>query len=242
MSTHTADRQRRTATVRHCKEDAVDNRTFEKLVQSTYEMDPYYGIECRMVLFVCGRLGLRSGELTHMTEGWIDWRRSMIVIPSYEPCTTGRDGGVCGTCRQQARQKARVRRESGDDPDATAEDFYSVAWDPKTEAAQREIAFDSVTRAELAIEEFFDWYDEWPHSSTSINRRVKKMARETEGIDESDLYPHALRASAAEYWASHQLGPHSLQSLMGWAQLSTSRKYIKNSGDRLATAMRDVVM
>jgi len=241
MSTHTADRQRRTAT-RHCKEDAVDNRTFEKLFESTYEMDDYYGIECRMVLFVCGRLGLRSGELAHMTEDWVDWRRSMIVIPSYEPCTNGRGGDICATCRQQAAQKARVRRESGEDPDATTEDFLHVAWDPKTDAAQREIAFDAVTRAELAIEEFFDRFDEWPHAAQSINRRVKKMARETDGIEEADLYPHALRATAAEFWAAHQIGPHSLQSLMGWAQLSTSRNYISSSGDRLAQAMRDVVM
>lgn len=229
MSTHTPNPQ--SSTVRHCKEDAVGDETFERLVATTYDFDPYYGIECRFVLFVAGRLGLRSGEITHMTEEWVDRRRGMICIPAYEPCTTGRDGSICGTCKQQAAQKANVRRENGDE-NATAEDFYAMAWDPKTPAARREVAFDSVTRADMAISEFFDHYSEWPHSSTSINRRVKKMARNTDGIDESALYPHALRATAATFWSDHQLGPHSLKQLMGWSQLSTSRKYISDSGKK----------
>jgi integrase len=227
---------------RHSKEDAVDGETFERLVATTYEMDDYYGLQARFVLFVCGRLGLRSGELAHMTEDWIDWRRSMISIPSHEPCTNGRGDSICGTCKQQADQKARVRRENGEDPDASGEDFYPLAWEPKTDAARREIAFDAVTRADIVIKRFFDRFDEWPHASQSVNRRVNKLARMTDGVDEADLYPHALRATAATFWAGNQIGPHALQSLMGWSQLSTSRKYISSSGDRTAAAMRDAML
>jgi len=42
--------------------------------------------------------------------------------------------------------------------------------------------------------------------------------------------------------AAHQIGPHALKSLMGWVQLSTSRAYISDNGERTAQAMRDVVM
>jgi len=250
-------------TVRHSKADAVDDRQFELLVEATYDMDRYYGLQSRFVLFVAGRLGLRAGEIAHMTEDWIDYRRSMICIPHHKECTTGRDGTMCGHCRQHARQKAEVRsRQAYDkahgslgsqavlepagreavDAHVSEEQMYHRQWTPKTEAASREIAFDAVTRADIVIHRFFDRFDEWPHSIQAVNRRVKRMARKADGVDPDDLYPHALRSTAANFWAAHQIGPHALKSLMGWAQLSTSRAYISDNGERTAQAMRDVVM
>ena len=82
MSTHSAQTDRSTAAdyrddlpnegTRHSREDAVDARTFEYLVESTYAMDDYYGLQCRFILFAAGRLGMRAGEIAHMDESWID--------------------------------------------------------------------------------------------------------------------------------------------------------------------------
>jgi len=273
MSTHSTQTDRSTAAdyrddlpnegTRHSREDAVDARTFEYLVESTYAMDDYYGLQCRFILFAAGRLGMRAGEIAHMDESWIDWRRSMIVVPRHDPCTKGRDGGICGVCKQHIEQKADVRSRDryeqahadlrrhdelepggGRAAEATipAEDLYESGWTSKTEAAAREIPFDSVTRAGIVVERFFDRFAGWPQSQQAINRRVDRMAEAAEGIDDDALYPHALRATAATFWADHSLNSHSLKGLMGWAQLSTSRSYIQQSGQRTAEAMRDATI
>jgi integrase len=278
MSTTNADVESSTATdpfevdddysdttedTRHSREDAVEAKTFELLVESTYAMDEYWGLQCRLILFLSGRLGMRAGEIAHMKESWIDWRRSMIEIPLHEPCEKGRDGGICGMCKQNARQKATDRTEkryesAHDSLDADAElepggglaheaildeeEFYDGGWSAKTENAAREIPFDSVVRAGIAVDRFFEIYDEWPRSQTVINRRVDRMAENTAGIDEDELYPHALRSSAATFWADHGLNSHSLKGLMGWSQLSTSRAYISESSQRTAQAMRDATI
>ena len=39
-----------------------------------------------------------------MREDWIDWRRDIIVVLRHESCTKGRDGGICGHCRNAAEQ------------------------------------------------------------------------------------------------------------------------------------------
>jgi hypothetical protein len=56
-----------------------------------------------MIAFVLGCLGLRSGELCHLHRDWIDWRRRMIEIPALTDCHKGKDGGICGSCRQAAK-------------------------------------------------------------------------------------------------------------------------------------------
>lgn len=248
---------------RHSREDAVETKTFEFLVEATYEMDEYYGIQCRFVLFMAGRLGMRAGEIAHMDDSWLDPRRKMICIPRHDPCEKGRDGGICGQCRSNVVQKCDVRTgEVYDDRHArlTSRDEFEpgggvasgsvipeselaeTAWAAKTDAAAREIPFDSVVRAGLAVDRFFEHFDAFPHSQSAVNRRVDRMARQAQGIEEGDVYPHALRASAATFWADHGLNAHSLKGLMGWSQLSTARNYISDSSERTASAMRDATI
>jgi len=195
---------------RHCREDAVDAKTFERLVESTYRMDEPYGQECRFLLFVCGRLGLRSGELTHLDESWIDYRRSMLCIPRYDHCGKGRDGGICGQCRENNLQKVNLRvanhyaqihaglsdrdeLEPGGgaaaDVRIPVEEFHDGMWVAKSDAGAREIPFDSIIRADIEIERFFDQYDAWPVSQTGVTRRVNRIVDHVDCIDDhDDLY------------------------------------------------------
>lgn len=221
-------------TVRHSKDDALDRREYELLLEGCYRLDGYYALQCQFVVLVAGRLGMRAGEIAHMTEDWVDFRRRMVVIPRHEPCTDGRDGGPCAYCRKNAQQRA------DHDEDVTYEDALSRMWQSKTDAAAREIPFDSHPKVEIIIERFFERFDAWPASRQSINRRVDKAARHADELDEEDVYPHCLRATAATRLAARGIDIFSLQSMLGWATLSTAHRYVSSSGERTAQALRDI--
>lgn len=227
--------QRRTATqARHSKEDALDDREFQLLLEGAQRMDDYYGIQGRFVVLVCGRLGLRRGELAHMTEDWVDWRRNMVVIPRSEPCRKGRDGGVCGDCRQLAEQMV------AHNDDLEIAEAIAKFWQPKTAAAAREIPFDFSPRTELVLERYFDRFDRWEWSAQAVNRRLTKAAELAEEIEADAIYPHALRATAASFHAARGLRVLPLQAMFGWAKASTAQHYVKRSGENTARALTRV--
>lgn len=247
--------------VRHSKEDALSDREFERLVAASYQLDEFWSLQCRFVLLVAGRLGLRAGEIAHMDESWIDWRRNMIVIPAREPCSNGRDGGLCGHCRASLEQMAEVRTNNryGDihrslssrdelEPGGgraaasivEADDLDDGHWSPKTDAAAREVPFDADTRASIVVERYFEQYDEYVNGRQSINRRVTRLCETADEVDADQVYPHALRATAASHFAAHGLDVFALKSLMGWSDLSTAKNYISTSGERTAQAIRDI--
>jgi len=74
--------------------------------------DDYFALESRLVLFAAGRLGMRGGEIAHISKDWIDFDNKILTIPSHERCTDGRDGGICGHCRGAAEQMARTRTKN----------------------------------------------------------------------------------------------------------------------------------
>lgn len=219
---------------RHSKEDALDDREYQLLLEGAMAMEEYYGFQARFAILVMGRLGLRRGELAHLQEDWIDWRDNMIEIPSYEACTKGKEGGRCGYCRKQAKQEVRHNE------DVTIREALAYRWHPKTEAAARKVPFDFDPRAHLVIERWFDKYDSWPLSCQAVNRRVERAAEEAEGLDPTTIYPHCLRATAASYHAGRGLPTIALQALMGWADVSTAKKYVQQSGKNTARQLHQI--
>lgn len=237
MSTENAHVHRRTATkTRHSKEDALSDREFQLLLEGADELnDSYYGIQGRFCVLLAGRLGMRRGEIGHMKESWVDWRRNMIEIPMHEPCYGERGGdGICGDCRQLADQMV------DHNPELTREEAHAQFWKPKTPAAAREIPFDFSPRVELVLERFFDRHDEWPHSCQAINRRITKAAEIAEEIDADTIYPHCLRASAASFHAARGLRVLPLQAMMGWSKATTAQAYVQQSGENTRRALSRV--
>jgi integrase len=217
---------------RHSKDDALDDREFQQLLEACYRLDrDYYQLESRLIVLATGRLGLRLGELVHLDEAWIDWRDRMIKIPRHDPCDRGRDGGICGQCRQQAKQRVEYNE------DVSLADAIAERWSAKTEAAAREIPIDHDPRAELAIERYFDRFDRFQASHSAVHRRLDKLQDVGDGLEDLRLYPHALRATAASHYASRGLDAITLQALMGWADLSTAHRYVRRSGSRTRRAL-----
>jgi len=213
--------------VRHSKEDALSEREFELLLEGAAEMRDYYGIQAQFATLVLGRLGLRRGELAHMDESWMNYRDKMISIPLQDDCHGEREGdGPCGYCRRLAKQQAE-RSE-----DATFEDRLDVQWQPKTEAAARDVYYGFSARVELFMERFFDRFDEWVWSAQAVNRRIDK-AIETADLD-ARVTPHTLRATAATFHASRGLEMHALMQHFGWCQPSTAKVYLARNGQNTA--------
>lgn len=220
------------STERHTKEDALSDREYQLLIEGAQQMRDYYGQHARFIILVAGRLGVRAGEIAHMKEDWIDWRRNMIEIPRHEECTKGRDGGICGYCNSMAEQIVEYNEN------VTIDDARKHMWSPKTESAVREIPFDFDPRTELVIERFFDRYEEFPISRQGVNRRVNKAAELANELDKTDIYPHCLRSTAASHHAARGLGAVPLKSLMGWSCFSTAKCYIAESGENTARALK----
>jgi integrase len=212
--------------VRHTREDALGQREFQLLLEGCYNIDDeYYAQQARFCVLVAGRLGLRVGEITHMKKDWIDLSNEMIQIPKREECTKGRGSATrCGYCKQAAKQAVEHNE------DLCFQDAVNSMWHPKTEASIREVPYGFDPQVSLCIERFFDRYDEWPLSRNAVNRRVKKASEKSD----IEVYPHALRATAATSHASRGLDVIPLKSLMGWAQLSTAHNYVADSGQNTA--------
>lgn len=222
---------RRRSTVNHSKEDALSEREFELLVEASYDMEGYRKTETQLIIFLAGRLGLRAGEITHLNESWVDFQEKILSIPPHVDCQKGKNGGLCGYCKQQIRQAAEYN-------DLKYDKIKNNWWRPKTEAGIRGIPWDFSPRSQLAIERFFEDFNQYSHSYTSINRRIKSAAKISEELSPDDVYSHALRASAATYHASRGLETHALTSFMGWANMSTAHAYIARSDENTRRAIR----
>ncbi|MDS0284687.1 tyrosine-type recombinase/integrase [Haloarcula onubensis] len=289
--------------VTESKELALDDREFELFVRAAQNLDcDLRSQETVFVAFVLGRLGLRPGELCHIHSDWINWRRRMIEIPAHDPCDKGKDGGLCGSCKQAVRQKvdyakmdlAEARMEVLDDAvgdklprhvrsqiqgvhfaavegdlseddvqrqldvllesaeavgnrdavlDAldnaaheymqdeviTFDEAEALEWSPKNPNASRDVPFDFDARAELVVERFFDRFERWPESQTTINRRVDTVLQQVDGWTVDKTTPHGLRATAATHASARGLSPLPLQAMFGWSDISTARNYVAAS-------------
>jgi len=298
----------------HSREYALDDREFELFVEGARRInDEQRSLEARFIAFVGGRLGLRPGELCHMTADWVDFRKRMIEIPFHEPCEKGKNGGICGYCRQQSAQRIEynslsltearlevLREEMGPhlprdltgkiramtraaidgdledefverqlealletaetarDADVLKEAIDEVAeqyqeentitqdeaedamWRGKTENAARKVPFDWDPRTELVIERFFDRFDEWPESRTTINRRVSECLRLADELEEEDCNPHGLRATAASRMAARGLSTLAMKSMFGWSSISTAKAYVSDSPENTQRQLHQV--
>lgn len=221
--------------VTHSKEDALDDRDFELLLEGAGSMRDYYGIQSKFAVMVLGRLGLRRGELAHMRESWVDWRRQLICIPLQQDCHKGKDGGICGYCRGLAEQRVHYA-----DDDLEQDEAEEWQWRAKTPAASREVYWGFDPRVELYMERFFDRFSAWEWSAQAINRRVKKAAENAPGLTREDVRPHSLRATAASHHAGRGLEMHALMQHFGWAQASTADCYLSRNSKNTARQLDSI--
>lgn len=179
-----------------------------------------------------------------------------------------RDGEVCGYCRRRAIEEMETNnltldqaataikveyadetlaelgeegiREAAeqlrDQVNITKEEALSRRWKPKTPQSAREVPFDFDIRVQMTIEDFFDEFDSWEKSKSTLNRRIDRIAEVCE--EDIEIYPHALRATAASTHASREVSAYSLMSIMGWSDIGTARSYINSNNEKAAREIR----
>jgi len=228
MSTYDSGRS-----VKHSKENALGDVEFELLFEGASKMDDYYGMQAQAAVLILGRLGLRRGELAHLKSNWVNVREKMMTIPLYEPCNGEKNGdGPCGYCKQLAKGKAE-RRE-----DVTEKEIMDSQWEPKTDAAARDVYYGFDARVEMFLERFIENWDSWIWSAQSVNRRIEKAAENAHM--QTDVTPHTLRATAATYHAARGLEMHALMQYFGWAQPSTAEVYLARNGRNTARQLDSI--
>ena len=88
----------------HSKENALSEREFERIMMNIEQIDSNWYRNCtKFVITLAGRLGMRAGEIAHITEDWVDFKNGMIEIPNNENCTKSKDDCSCGYCRSLAK-------------------------------------------------------------------------------------------------------------------------------------------
>lgn len=211
----------------------------------------------KRLYFTLGILGMRIGEAVHMTKAWLDPEHQHVKIPFSQACTED-----CSDCHRQRRYWTKYSNEEpagyAIEPDTQERIPYYAPdgyWYAKTKRAQRTIPVKQVQEAyaKLIIGEDVDiqnvweylvwWFDTFDDTPPLMGRVmgwkvVKNIGRQ---IDRPDLYPHALRATAATNLARVGLRETDLCTLMGWRHFQTASVYIRLAGTDVSVALERVL-
>jgi hypothetical protein len=241
-------------TPRKSAKDALELDTYFRLYQGALQIEKYERrlIAC-FVILVAGRLGLRIGEVQHLREEHIHWKRGEICIPDFDPC-------ACHRCWVKALDKwgrkglqelqeddeweegaswkslsASEREEVTDKadyctPENLTQIIYTDQFTPKYDRSARVIAFGWSYRLTACLMTFFEEFDCLNWQRHSVNRLLKEAARNAHGLSPKNISAHRLRATGETFFADISIDPKMLRDLGGWQQLKTGDKYWAKSG------------
>lgn len=178
-----------------------------KLIQAS-ERSPQPLVDKFLILIVVV-LGIRIGELVHMTKDWFDFTNKMIRIPSHQPCN-------CQYCTMQMRQMMKRK-------DISSEDVQKKFWKPKNVASARTIYYGFDSELVCVVNAFFKKYERFPLSPIQTRthlRRLGVMAK----MD--TISPMCLRKTAAMKFANDGMNAKVLLKIMGWEKIQSTSRWI----------------
>ncbi len=203
------------------REDAPTDREYRSLLRAANNgVKEGFQLECLFAVQMMGELGMRAGELAHISEGWVDFEQCKIRIPEHDPCESGKEGSICGYCHKRAA--SRVEHS-----DLDFEEALEERWEPKLDASARTLPYGWDKDLVETVERFFNQYDQWPTARIGTNRRINRVAEASHIVEKSYVYPHALRARAAKFHAREGLRAFQLKKFMGWSNVDGAMEYIK---------------
>ncbi|MFC6888492.1 site-specific integrase [Halorubrum trueperi] len=243
-----------TKSPRRSAKDALEPDTYFQLYLGALQIeDPDRRLIACFVILVAGRLGLRIGEILHLREEHIHWKRGEICIPSFDPCAChqcwvkalnkwGRKGlkelQANGEWDNTATWKSLSAAEHEEvtakadycTPENLTQIIYTDQFTPKYDRSARVIAFGWSYRLTACLSTFFDTFDCLDWQRHSVNRLLKEAAENARGLDPEHISAHKLRATGETFFADISLDPKMLRDLGGWQQLKTGDRYWAKSG------------
>ncbi len=185
-----------------------------KLVQAC-ERIPQPLVDKFLVLMM-GVIGIRIGELVHMTKDWFDFTNKMIRIPSHQPCN-------CQYCTMQLRQMMKRK-------DISLEDVQKKLWKSKNAASARTIYYGFDSELVCIVNDFFKKYERFPLSPIQTCTHLRRLGM-TAKMD--TISPICLRRTAAMKFAYDGMNVKALQTIMGWANIQVASRFVDRSGAML---------
>jgi integrase len=217
------------------REKALTEREFELLLEGAHRINhPERQLEARAAILIGGRLGLRPGEITHLSTSWVDREQQMIQVPEHHSCKKGRNGGICGYCRQAVEQRIEYGSER------SFEELANQYWLPKTPAAVRSIPFHFSPRISVTLELLLERHGGWPYSFSTLKRRLETAIDHAPELMSDATSPHGLRATAASYHAGRGLDLAALRAMFGWEDITTARQYLNVGGAMTRRALSEI--
>lgn len=177
------------------------------------------------LLVVMGRVGLRVGEVLHLTESWWKPDRKVISVPPFVDCN-------CGRCKFYAK-----RNEPNSEK--TFGELLEEYWKPKEGAHGSANA--RTRRTVQIINRYFNDVPYTDISYSTIYRRLVRIAELTEGVDPEQMRPHVLRATAATHWMWAGMRPPAVDGQFRWTDPKTKDRYVKITGLKTAREMDRVL-
>ena len=234
-------------------DDALTPEQFNHLVDVTKQSKDW--LVNTFIVFMAGILGMRCGEIAHMTRDWIDFKSDIIKIPGYQPCR-------CGYCKTRAedelerilikKEKNKIENERNikiknkdiskyniniPDISISDEEVMKKRWKPKTKQGIRSIPFFFNPEIKELLKEFFDTHEKLSLSPKIINDHISHLGK-LAGL--KNVYPHALRATAALKFAIDGTNAETLQVIMGWKDISMANTYVRMAGKQVTEALEKV--
>lgn len=201
--------------VTHSKEYALNDHEFEALLRGAQNIDDdLQSQEATFVVYVLGRLGLRIGELTHMSSDWINHRERMLEIPYRQDCTRGKDGGICGMCRQSAVQRAEYSQ-------------LSLA-EARLKAMQEQL-LDSISlpgELQQQLETAHMLHINSSLTEESLERQIEKLLETAATVDDADEVRSALDEIARQHQQDVQLTVDEAEDMMWRAKTENAARSV----------------
>jgi integrase len=114
------------------------------------------------------------------------------------------------------------------------------AWDPKTNAGARTLPLmDHDPETWAAVLAYVQDYGHDPCSRQAVGKAVNRLA--DRALLEANVYPHALRATAAQQLADAGLTAHRLCRVLGWKDARSARPCVDASRAQVDRALEDAI-
>ncbi len=126
---------------RRARDDYITKAELQELFKAAVD------IEEKLLVCAAGQLGMRVGEIAHLSKAWIDFQDDKVQIPASMACP-------CFECQTKGG-----------------------LWGPKTPAAVRAIPFKHFPVTREVLKSYFGAYDEVGKSRRALQLKLKRVAQ-----------------------------------------------------------------